>query len=316
VAVKIIRPGAGATVRKDLATARRLATAAKALGLFPRTDLKGLLAQFADSLEAELDLRREGRTADRFAFDFRDDPGILIPRVVWGRSSRRVLTMEWVDGWPLSSLDAAADAGVDGKGLARRGAEAFMRQVLVHGLFHADLHHANLLLTPDNRIAYLDFGIAGTLTPGQRRAAARLLAALVDRDARRAVEASAPFGVTLKKGHEAAMIRDLDGLLRRTMRPGAGDVRHFGLGFMRLLTRHGAAIPVGYALLVKSLITVEGVARELSPEIDMIDVAAPFVTRLLAPATLSPSALRQALGHAGRLAARTLVAQSGRGSLD
>jgi ubiquinone biosynthesis protein len=316
VAVKIVRPNAAGTVRADLAEARRIVSLARRIGLFPRVDLGGAMAQLAATLESELDLRAEGRAADRFAFNFRDDPGILIPRVIWGRSSRRVLTMEWIDGWPLSSLADAATAGVDGEAVARRGAEAFMRQVLVDGLFHADLHHANLFVTPDGRIAYLDFGIVGMLSPGERSAAARLLAALVDRDARRALDASTPFGVSLKAGHEEAMLRDLDALLLKTMRPGTGDVRHFGLGFMRLLSRHGAAIPVGYALLVKALVTVEGVARELSPKSDLIGLAAPFVTRLLAPSLLSPAALLPALGRSAGAAARALVAQPGKGSID
>lgn len=210
-------------------------------------------------------------------------------------------------------LPAAAAAGVDSTELARRGAEAFMRQVLEHGLFHADLHHGNLFVTRDGRIAYLDFGISGDSSAPQRHACAELLAALVDRDAARTISCSAPFGVAIAPGHESAMLRGLEELLDRSMRPQTGDVRLFGLGFMRLLGRHGVTIPTGYALLVKSLVTVEGVARELSPGIDMLGVAAPFVTRLLAPYLLSPERLAGAAVGAVGAAARQLVAAGGPG---
>ena len=115
--VKIIRPGAAEALRGDLIEARRLASSTLARRLLRGVDLGGVLDEFAGSLERELDLRVEGRVADRFAFDFRPDPKIVVPRIVWPLSAPRVLTMERMYGWRLSELSDAELAGVDAHGL-------------------------------------------------------------------------------------------------------------------------------------------------------------------------------------------------------
>ena len=146
------------------------------IGRLRRFNLPGLLDEFASTLCSECELRNEARVADRLAFDLRDDPLVIIPRVVWPFSTRRVMTTEFVEGWRLSEITAAEREGIDGYGLALHGAEVFMRQVLVLGRFHADLHPANTFVTPDNRICYLDFGIVGRTEPAaadRHRAGAR-----------------------------------------------------------------------------------------------------------------------------------------------
>ncbi len=311
VVVKIIRPGVEESILADLAKARRWSRRLAALGLPRRVDLDGLLNQIGESLHRELDMRLEGRTADRFAFNFRDDPVVLIPRVAWGRTSRRVLTMEYVEGWPLSELGEARAAGVDTRALAVHGAAAFMKQVLIHGLFHADLHHANLFATPGGRIAYLDFGIHGVLSPEERENVAQVLAALVYRDADRALKYSAGLGVRIRPEKVGAMRRELGALMDRTLRAGGGageaDVRHFGMGFMSLLYRYGIDIPVGYSLLVKSLVTIEGVSRGLYPDINIIELAKPFVTKVLSRSLMRPDRLRERLGPALRAVTEHIV---------
>lgn len=308
VAVKVVRPEAGRTIEADLAVAGRTIGLLKRFGFMRRVDLSSLLDEFASSLRSELDLRNEGRVADRFSFDFRDDPAVLTPRVVWPLTTRRVLTMEYVEGWRLSELDQAALAGVDARALAIHGATAFMRQVLVHGRFHADLHPANIFVTPDGRIAYLDFGIVGRLTPREREHIAQVLVALAYGDADRALRHSAELGVEVPAESLAAVTHDLSVLIGRTLGGDSVDVRHFGVGFLALLGRHGIGIPVGYGLLVKSLVTVEGVARALYPEIDILDTAKPFATGLVAQAIGRPSVLAQRLPRAIRAALRELVA--------
>lgn len=309
VVIKVIRPGAADALRADVAEARRLCRTRLARALVPGVDLEGLLDEFSASLERELDLRVEGRIADRFAFDFRPDPKIAVPRIVWPLTAPRVLTMERMHGWRLSELDDAELAGVDAHGLAVHGATAFMRQVMLYGRYHADLHPANLFVTPDNRIAYLDFGIVGHLTDAERGDIAQVLAAFVYRDADRALRYSANLGVVVPPEKVGAVRRELGELLDATMgREGGTDFRHFGFGFLALLRRHGIAIPGGYGLLVKSLATVEGVARRLYPDIDIMDVARPFVTRMIGESIGRADLLRQRLPAVWRAAMRELLA--------
>lgn len=308
VVVKIIRPGAAEALRGDIVEARRLARNPLVRRLLRGVDIGSLLDEFAHSVERELDLRVEGRVADRFAFDFRHDPRIVVPRIVWCRTAPRVLTMERMYGWRLSELDEAELAGVDAHGLAVHGATAFMRQVMLYGRYHADLHPSNLFVTPDDRIAYLDFGIVGHLTDEERGDIAQVLAAFVYRDADRALRYSADLGVVVPPDKVAGVRRELGELLDATMGGGSTDFRHFGFGFLALLRRNGIAIPGGYGLLVKSLATVEGVARRLYPDVDIMEVARPFVTRMIGESIGSPRKLQERLPAAWRAAMRELLA--------
>lgn len=306
--MKVVRPGAAEAIRADLAEARRLLDGLRRFGVPRRIDLHRVLDEFEASVSRELDLRNEGRVADRFAFDFRDDPLVEVPRVVWSRTGRRAITMERMDGWRLNELQRALDAGVDPRPLAIHGATAFMRQVMLYGRFHADLHPANLFVTPKGTIAYLDFGIVGTLTHEERLLIAQVLAALVYRDADRALRYSEPLGVHVPPEKVETVRRELGELLDSMTGPvGETGFRHFGLGFLALLRRHGIEYPAGYGLLVKSLATVEGVARQLYPDIDIMETARPFVTRLLGEAMGDPVRLQERLPAALRAAMRELV---------
>ena len=308
VAVKVVRPGAAESIRTDIAVARHLARRVERFGLIRRFDVLALLDEFDATVERELDLRREGRFADRFSFDFRDDDRVIAPRIVWPLTSRRVITMEFIDGWRLTDLEGARAAGVDCFGLAVHGATAFMRQVFVYGRYHADLHPANLFVTPDNKIAYLDFGIVGYLTPEERMNITQVMAALVYRDPERALTYSARLGVHVPAEKTAVVRAGLAELLDGTLREdGTRDFRHFGLGFLRLLGANDVRIPSGYGLLIKSLATVEGVARALYPQIDIVQTAQPFTTRILGQAMGDPARLRERMPAAVRAALRELV---------
>lgn len=309
VAVKVVRPGAARVIGADLAEARRLLGRLDTLGLSRRIDAPALLEEFASALASELDLRNEGRVSDRFAHDFRADPYVMTPRIAWSLTSRSVLTMEYVDGWRLTDLDDAARAGVDALHLAMHGAEVFMKQVLVLGRYHADLHPANLFVTPDSRICYLDFGIAGTTRPEERVNIAQVLAATVYGDADRALCYSAALGLVVPPEKHDRVRQRVGDLMDRTLRvPGQpADVKGFATGFLSIMADERVPIPAGYGLLVKALVTVEGVARAIYPEIDITKSAKPFATRLIAAQMARPDRIAERLPSALRAALRELA---------
>jgi ubiquinone biosynthesis protein len=309
VAVKVIRPGVERAIAQDVEVARRWARRAKRLPRLARLRPEALLDEFEASLARELDLRREGRVADRFAHDFADDPLVVVPRVAWRHTTRRVLTTEFVDGWRLNDLGEAERRGIDAEGLARHGAEVFMRQVLVHGRYHADLHPANLFVTPDGRICYLDFGIVGHADERQRTAFAQVLAATVYGDADRALRYSRELGLEIPAEKEPAVRSGVERLMRRHLvGRSPADVRGFAIGFLSLLNEQRIAIPAGYGLLVKALVTVEGVARAIYPGIDVAEAAKPYATRLIAARLANPERLWQRVPAAARAALRELSA--------
>ena len=308
IAIKVVRPGATDDIRSDIELARRWLRRIPRFGLLARVDLEAFLGEFEATLRSETDLRNEGRVAERFAFDVRDDDLVLVPRVVWPRTTRSVLTMEFVEGWRLTELTDAERDGVDARALAIHGAEVFMRQVLVLGRYHADLHPANLFVTPDSRICYLDFGIVGTTLPAQRIAIAQVLAATVYGDADRAIKYSRELGLVIEPEQEAAVRGRVAALMKHTLRrPGQrADVRGFAIGFLSMLADFKIAVPVGYGLLIKALVTVEGVAQAIYPDIDITQTARPFATRLIAQEMLRPARLQAKAPEMLRAAMRVL----------
>lgn len=309
LAIKVVRPGIESQIEADLAVARRWAARAGRVPRLARLRPEALLAEFEATLASELDLRNEGRVADRFARDFADDPRVVVPRVIWRHTTRRVLVTEFVEGWRLNDLGEAERAGIDARRLAAHGAEVFMRQVLVHGRYHADLHPANLFVTPDGRICYLDFGITGRTTPAQRIAIAQVLAATVYGDAERALRYSRELGLEVPESKAAAVEAQVAKLMQAHLAGRAqADVRGFALGFLAMLADFRIPIPEGYGLLIKALVTVEGVARAIYPEIDIIESARPFATRLIAAQLTRPERLRERLPEASAAAFRALLA--------
>ena len=308
VAVKVVRPGVERLIAADLAVARGLLRRLARFRRLARLRPLALLDEFASSVARELDLRHEGRVADGFAHAFADDPRVVVPRVVWRHSARRVLTTEFVAGWRLTDLGEAERAGIDALGLATHGAQVFLRQVLEHGVFHADLHPANLLVTRDGRICYLDFGIVGRTTPAQRLAIAQVLAATAYGDAERALRYSRELGLMVPDGALDAVRAGTAALMRVHLRAERADVRGFALGFLALLADHRVAIPEGYGLLVKALVTVEGVARAIYPDIDVLAAARPFATRPVAQRLARPERLRERAPAALAAAVRELLA--------
>jgi len=307
LAIKVVRPGVERSVVADIAAARPLVERIAKLGAVRRFNLPTLLEEFSESLASECDLRNEARVADRFAFDFRADPLVFVPRVVWPLTSRRVVTMEFAEGWRLSDMDDAARRGIDGRALAIHGADVFMRSVLELGRYHADLHPSNVFVTPDSRICYLDFGIVGTTAPSQRESIAQVLAATVYGDPDRALRYSAELGLEVPQAKIAEVRRLVGELMASTLGATPRDVRGFAIGFLRIMNDAGVVIPVGYGLLVKALVTVEGVAQAIYPDIDIMDAAKPYATQLIAQQMMSPARLYARLPAALRAAMRELA---------
>ncbi len=307
VAVKVVKPNAETSILADIAAARAGVRRLSRWKRLRRFNLPGLLDEFAATLRSECDMRNEAGVSDRLAFDLRDDDLVIIPRVVWPFTTRGVLTTEFVEGWRLSEITEAERRGIDGYRLALYGAEVFMRQVLVLGRYHADLHPANTFVTPGGRICYLDFGIVGRTEPSQRTAIAQILAATVYGDADRAIRYSAQLGLVVPDSAREKVIGRIDELMGRTLRTPPRDIRSFAIGFLGIMNDERVEVPVGYGLLIKALVTVEGVARRIYPGIDIVEAAKPYATKLVASQLAQPQVLAERLPNAVRAALRELV---------
>jgi ubiquinone biosynthesis protein len=283
VVVKVRRPGIGELIASDveilLQLARLVERHVPALDI---VDPVALVEEFARSIRAELDLVREARSIERCATNFTGDPTVRLPRVYRDLTTRAVLTLEWLNGIKISALDAAGAGPYVKQLVARRGADAMLAQVLVHGFFHADPHPGNILVLEDHVIGFLDFGIVGRLDERRRNQLARVVRSIWVRDIAEltslAIEITEPRGEV----NRPALERDL-GVLVETY----GDVPIGEMSATEVLTdivrtasRHHLRMPSSLMVLIKALVTIEGVGMQLDPSFRMVEHAAPLTERL------------------------------------
>lgn len=281
VAVKIRRPDIETSIDADLDMLEYIAGILKNRIEF--LDPLMVLSEFKQSLDRELDYTNEARFADRFAQIFKDDHIIKIPKVYWDLTTRKVLTTEFINGVKISDLANVSAQGHDYPKLARLGAEAFMRQVLEYGFFHGDLHPGNVLITPDGKIAYLDFGIVGEIDDRDREAITMLLMAIIRKDTTDIIHRLNDLGVAITSERFEPLRQDLGKALEKYYGLSLDKIKMAQIGkeFLHIVYSHHIKIPRSYALLVKALITIEGVASILCPDINMIDLTKPYVEKLV-----------------------------------
>jgi ubiquinone biosynthesis protein len=308
VAVKVRRPGIVPVVEADLRLLARLAEMLEAR--FPelaRFRPREVVRQFAGTLRRELDLATECRNAERVAASFRDRPEIVVPKVYWDWTSERVNVQQYIDGTPSRDPEALAAAGLDRAVLAHRGAQAMLKMVLEDGFFHADPHPGNVFYLPGNRVAFIDFGMAGHLSERRRDELVRLLGGLVGRDAEGVVDILLEWAGAAQVESEK-LAADVDAFIDRYHGLPLQELRMGAMlaDMTTLLREHRLALPPDLALVLKACVTLETYGRELDPQFDMVGEAAPF----LEAATLErfgPARLARRGWRAGRILLDTLA---------
>jgi ubiquinone biosynthesis protein len=292
VAVKVLRPGVEARVRADIDAMHLAARLAERLGPdAQRLEPRALTLTVARSLELELDLRLEAAGASELGEVMARDPYMRAPEVVWQGVAKRVLTLTWAEGVPLSTPAALTLEGLDRPALAVQLTRAFLAQALDHGVFHADLHEGNLFVAAPDRLMAVDYGILGRLGPAERRYLAEILWGFLERDYLRVAR------VHFRAGYvpEHHSVEDFAQAIRAVGEPifghGAAEV---SMG--RVLTQlfeitalFDMRLRPELVLLQKTMVTVEGVARRIDPAHDIWAAADPvvrrWITRELSPAS-------------------------------
>jgi len=292
VVLKIRRPGIEAKVEADLRILGHLAQLVEnELPEARRYQPVRVVAEFRRSLLRELDLAAEARNVERFARNFRDDPYILIPRVFpeWTRATMNV--QERIDGIPGDDPAAIERAGLDASLLARRGADSVLKMILVDGFFHADPHPGNVIYLPGNRIAMIDFGMAGRLSPARRNQIVDLLAGLAGHDDEAMLEVLLDWA-----GEDAVdeerLAADVNELAFDYADVPLKDIR-IGALLHRVTTvvrEHGIVLPADLTLMIKALVTLEGLGRKYDPNFRLVERLKPFLDRAVA-ARYAPGAL-------------------------
>ncbi len=281
-AVKILRPNIAGVIRNDL----KLLDAGASLMEWLWADGKRLkphevVAEFARHLDDELDLMREASNASLLRRNFAGSPLLAVPEIYWEHCSTEVMVMQRMHGTPVSQVAALRAQGVDIPKLARNGVEIFFTQVFRDGFFHADMHPGNIFVAPGGQYIALDFGIMGTLTPTDKQYLARNFLAFFRRDYRRVALAHIESGWappdTSVEAFESAIRAVCEPIFDKPLK----DIS-FGKLLLRLFQtsrRFNMEIQPQLVLLQKTLLNIEGLGRDLDPELDLWATAKPFLER-------------------------------------
>lgn len=284
VAVKIQRPAVAETIRTDMAILQNLAVLAEArFEWAKRFQIRNMIENLGKSLIDELDYSIEAKNTQTLYNHFQNDPYICIPRVYDDYCSKVMLTTEYVDGVKLTQPDRLLALGFDPKKMAERLMQAVLRQIFIDGFFHADPHPGNLMALPDDRIAFLDFGMVGRLTSDMKRHFASLIIALMRQSTPGVMAAIMRMGIVGDEVDMAELRRDIDRLHDKYVGVPLSEV---GMGeavrdLMDVAYRHQIRIPTDFILVGKTLMTVEGLVEQLDPQISIMRIAEPFGKRLL-----------------------------------
>jgi len=283
VILKVRRPGIEDKIEADL---RIMAHVARLVEVeFPETrryQPRQVVQQFAKSMRRELDLAAEARNIQRFGEKFAKDETVFIPKVYWDYIGHSMNVQERIDGIPGNQLITAAEAGLDLAVLADRGANIVLRMILLHGHFHADPHPGNVFYLSGNRIALVDFGMTGMLTHERRNQIADLLMSILTKDEMALLDVLLEWtGDSVV--NESKLSSDVIEFIFNYSSVHLKDISFGNLlnELTAMIREHHLVLPSDLTLLFKTLITLEGLGRQLDPEFDMGDHCAPFVKEVL-----------------------------------
>ena len=301
VVVKVRRPGVVEQVEQDIEILHNLAARAQHRWEgAARYDLVGLAGEFALTLRAELDYLQEARSAERFAAAFRGDHGVHIPRVFWQTTTSRVLTLERMRGTNVADVAALDAAGIDRPLLAERATRVVAQMVFDDGFFHADPHPGNFFIERDATIGLIDFGLVGEVDAELRDRLGALLVGLASEDADRIT--TAVLRLTIARGpvSRTRLRADLERLVRSYSGQAIGDLPLGALirEVLGILRRNDLQLPAELALLIKTVVMLEGLGARLNPDFRFGEVLAPYAQRFVAH-MLSPAAVIRRLQATG-----------------
>jgi predicted unusual protein kinase regulating ubiquinone biosynthesis (AarF/ABC1/UbiB family) len=284
VAVKVQRPNLRPVLTLDLYLLRWAAqNFGRLLPLNLGHDLTLIIDEFGCKLFEEIDYQHEGRNAEKFATNFQDTPEVKVPSIYWRYSSRKVLTLEWIHGYKLTDVENITALGLDPNEIVKIGVTSGLQQLLEHGFFHADPHPGNLFATLDGRMAYIDFGMMDQLEEATKESIASCVVHLINKDYESLAANFIKLGFLTADTDIRPIIPALERVLDNAIGQSVGDFnfRTITDDFSELMYEYPFRVPAKFALIIRSLITQEGLALSLDPDFKIVEVAYPYVAKRL-----------------------------------
>ena len=283
VAVKVQRPGIAEVVESDLAILASIA------GFIERHqpdlavyDPVGLVNEFDRSLRLELDFIHEGQNADICRRNFADDKTVVIPKIYWDHTTRRLLVLELFTGVKATDAAGLLRSGIDRAGLARTGSRVYMKMVFEHGFFQPDPHPGNLVVLSDGRLGVIDYGMFSRIDDETRDLLVDMLIAAYRQDGGRLTRLVLKAGSKTARVDESSLRADVQDMLDRYY---GASLRDMSLGrvmreLLSVSRRHRIAVAAGLSMLMRGIATVEGLGLLIDPEFHFIEEMKPFLERL------------------------------------
>ncbi|MGB3264194.1 MAG: AarF/ABC1/UbiB kinase family protein [Microcoleus sp.] len=283
VAIKVQRPGLAENIGLDIYILRRVALWAQNSFKIIRSDLAGIMDELGERIYEEMDYTHEGQNAERFAQLYGNLKDIYVPKIYWEYTRRRVLTMEWITGIKLTDLEAVKAQGIDAPYLIEVGVQCSLRQLLEHGFFHADPHPGNLLATPDGQLAYLDFGMMSEVKPYQRYGLLEAVVHLVNRDFEGLARDYVKLEFLTPDTDLTPIIPALAGVFNNALGASVAELNFKSITdeLSAVMYEYPFRVPAYYALIIRSLVTLEGIAINVDPEFKVLSKAYPYVAKRL-----------------------------------
>nr|WP_199336332.1 AarF/ABC1/UbiB kinase family protein [Nostoc sp. FACHB-110] len=284
VAVKVQRPNLHPILALDLYLMRWAASwLAPWLPLNLGHDLTLIVDEFGTKLFEEIDYINEGRNAEKFANNFRNDPQVKVPAIYWRCSSNHVLTLEWINGFKLTDTQSIRAAGLDPEVIIQIGVTSGLRQLLEFGFFHADPHPGNLFAMPDGRMAYIDFGMMDQLEEITKETLVDALVHLVNKDYLDLATDFVNLGFLTPDTNICPIVPALEAVLGDAIGKNVGDFNFKTITdeFSELMYEYPFRVPAKFALIIRSLVTQEGIALSLNPNFKIVEVGYPYIARRL-----------------------------------
>ncbi|EFA70640.1 ABC1 kinase family protein [Cylindrospermopsis raciborskii] len=283
VAIKVQRPDLRERITIDLYILRILAGWVQKNVKRVRSDLVGILDELGSRIFEEMDYIREGENAERFFELYGHLPDIYVPKIYWEYTNRRVLTMEWINGIKLTQPQEIETLGINARYLIEIGVQCSLRQLLEHGFFHADPHPGNLLATFDGKLAYLDFGMMSEVKPPQRYGLIEAIVHVVNRD----FDSLAKDYVKLEFLTPDTDLTPIVPAFARVFANAQGasvaelNIKSITDDLSQLMYEYPFRVPPYYALIIRSLVTLEGIAIYIDPNFKVLSEAYPYVSKRL-----------------------------------
>jgi predicted unusual protein kinase regulating ubiquinone biosynthesis (AarF/ABC1/UbiB family) len=283
VAVKVQRPGLREQITLDLYIVRNIAAwLNQNIGII-RSDLVALIDELGQRVFEEMDYFNEAMNAERFAELHSHNPRIAVPRIYHQATSRRVLTMEWIDGVKLTNLEAVRALGVDPNELVRVGVSCSLQQLLEHGFFHADPHPGNLLALADGRLAYLDFGMMSSVSRESRTGLIQAVVHLVNRNFGKLSNDFVTLGFLAEDVNLQPIVPAFEQVFGQALEMGVSrlDFKAVTDDLSGVMYKFPFRVPPYYALIIRSLVTLEGIALSVDSDFKILGAAYPYFARRL-----------------------------------